>query len=194
VSVFLARTRRWAIVGSETRYARAISPSQPVHEPQGQRDPRLRRERRMAGHEDQPENIVSHGIVPVRRRLGLLLERLDRTSDLLMLALLHLPAPEEVDGAAPGGGHEPRAGLLGEARRRPLLERGHQRVLRQVLRDPDVADDARESADDLGGFDPPDRVDRSLRVGHAGRLQVSSYPFPVTSSRSLAWRLVTASW
>jgi hypothetical protein len=40
-----------------------------------------------------------------------------------------------------------------------LLERRDQRVLRQIFRDADVPCDARQTRDESGGFDPPDRID-----------------------------------
>jgi hypothetical protein len=62
------------------------------------------------------------------------------------------------------GPHEPGARLLRDARTRPLLERGNQRVLRQLLGEADVADDPRETGDQPGGLDSPDGVDGPLRV------------------------------
>jgi hypothetical protein len=46
-----------------------------------------------------------------------------------------------------GRGHEPRARVLGDAGRRPLLERGQQGILGQIFRQADVTDDASQAAD-----------------------------------------------
>ena len=91
--------------------------------------------------------------------------RLELAADLLVLALEHLVPAQPVDGAALGGGHQPGAGLFGNARLRPLLERGDQRVLRQLLGEADVAHHAGEAGDELRLLDPPDRVDRAMDVG-----------------------------
>src|SRR5207237_3964906 len=70
--------------------------------------------------------------------------------------------------------HEPRAGVVGHSRLRPLVERGNERVLREVFGKPDVAYDAREAGDELRRFDAPNGVDGTMNVGrHAeqsGRL------------------------
>jgi hypothetical protein len=62
------------------------------------------------------------------------------------------------------GAHKPRARLFGDTRVGPLLERRDERVLRELLREADVADDSREARDQPGGLDPPDRVDGAMGV------------------------------
>src|SRR5436190_2206256 len=57
------------------------------------------------------------------------------------------------------GRRDVTAVLVYAARLAPLLQRGDERVLRQVFRDADVTDDARQAGDEPGGFDPPDRID-----------------------------------
>src|SRR5947207_418823 len=61
-----------------------------------------------------------------------------------------------VDGAMLRRRHEPRARIVRDARLGPLLERGDERILREVFRDADVADDARQTGDESGGLDPAD--------------------------------------
>ena len=56
-------------------------------------------------------------------------------------------------------------GLSGTPVARPLLERGDQRVLRELLGEADVAHDAREPGDEPRRLDPPDRVDRAMGIG-----------------------------
>ena len=63
------------------------------------------------------------------------------------------------------GGHEPGARVVRDARLRPLLERGDESVLRELLGEADVAHDPREAGDEPGRLDPPDRVDRAMGVG-----------------------------
>jgi hypothetical protein len=49
-----------------------------------------------------------------------------------------------------GGGHEPGARVVRDARLRPLLKRGDESILRQVLGKADVTHDAREPSDEPG--------------------------------------------
>jgi hypothetical protein len=46
----------------------------------------------------------------------------------------------------------------------PLLECRDQRILGELLRKTDIADDPRETGDEPGGFDPPDRIDRAMGI------------------------------
>jgi len=64
-----------------------------------------------------------------------------------------------------GGSHQPGAGVIRDARLRPLLEGGNERVLREFLGKADVADDPRESRDNPGRLDPPDCVDCAMCIG-----------------------------
>src|SRR5205823_717196 len=85
--------------------------------------------------------------------------------ELDMLAPEQLLPLEVVDGVMLRRGHEPGAWVLRHPRLRPLLERGDERVLRELLGETDVAHDARETADQPSRLDPPDRVDRTMGVG-----------------------------
>ena len=91
--------------------------------------------------------------------------RLQLVAELALLALVERAAAELVDGPVLGGGHEPRARPVRHARLRPPLQRGDERVLRQILREPHVAHEAREPRDESGGLDPPDRLDGAVGVG-----------------------------
>jgi hypothetical protein len=62
-----------------------------------------------------------------------------------------------------GGSHQPSARAIGHAVPRPLLERRHQSVLRQLFRQANVAHDAAEARDEPRRFDTKDRVDRGVR-------------------------------
>jgi len=44
-----------------------------------------------------------------------------------------------------GGGGEPCRGIIGDARLRPLFERGNECLLREVFGQADIAGEARES-------------------------------------------------
>ena len=90
---------------------------------------------------------------------------LELVAELLVLALEQLAAAQAVDRAVLRGRHQPGARVVGHARLRPVLERGDQRVLRQLLGEADVAHHAREPGDQPGRLDPPDRVDRAMGIG-----------------------------
>ncbi len=62
-----------------------------------------------------------------------------------MLALEPLVAAQQIDGAILRGSYEPGAGVARDARLRPLLERGDQSIVRQILGQTDVAHDPRQT-------------------------------------------------
>jgi len=74
-------------------------------------------------------------------------------------------AAKMIERAMFGGGHEPRAGIIGYARLGPFFECGDERVLRQFFGEANVAYDAREAGDQARGFDTPDGVNRPVSVG-----------------------------
>jgi hypothetical protein len=81
---------------------------------------------------------------------------------LLVLPLEHRPPAKLVDRVMLCSAHEPRCRLVGHTRHRPLLERRNQRILRQLLGEPDIADDPCQGADQPRGVDPPDCLDRAM--------------------------------
>src|SRR2546428_8161729 len=94
---------------------------------------------------------------------GTFLLRLELAPELPVLALEELVAAPEVDRPMLRRGHKPRAWVVRDARLRPLLERGDESVLRELFGQTDVAHDPRETGDDPGRLDPPDRLDGSIR-------------------------------
>ena len=79
-------------------------------------------------------------------------------------------APQVVERAPLGGGHQPGARLVRDALRGPVLQRGDQRILRQLLGHPEVAHHAGDRGDDAGRLDAPDRRDRLV----GGRVHLSA--------------------
>ena len=167
-SVRLARTIRCAIVASETRNARAISGV--VRPPSSRSVSAIRASVESTGWQQvntsrsrsSATSSASSAGASVRER------DLELAHQLLLLALERAAAPQHVDRAVLRGGHEPGARVVRDARLRPALERGDQRVLREVLGEADVAHDPRQPRDQPRRLDPPDRVDRALgrRCGH----------------------------
>ena len=134
---------------------------------QGQGGARLPREDGVARREDQAQEIVAHvvlgrGLDVLRRRL---LPRFELVAERLVLALGHPAPPDHVDRLLLRDRHEPGAGLVRDARDRPVLERGDERVVRELFGEAHVADHARKARDQLRRLDPIDRVDRAVRVG-----------------------------
>ena len=128
----------------------------------------------MAGDEHEAEQIVADLIVQrrVEIRLPRLLLDFELVTELLMLAFAQAVAAEDVDRPMLRGGHEPRAGIVRNAGPRPLLERRDEGVLGEFLGEADIADDPRQSGDELRLLDPPDGVDGAVGVGrrHGDRL------------------------
>src|SRR5262249_21761201 len=110
--------------------------------------------------------IIVHGRFD---RRGCASERLvRRPRDLLVLALAHPVAPEGVDGAPLGDGHQPRARIGRNADLRPFGQGDHQRVLRQLLGQIDTPHHAGQTRDEPGPFNAKRRFDRLVRLacGH----------------------------
>jgi len=147
-----------------------------------ERDPCVFREDRMAGREDEAEEIVPDLLVDCGVQIQAFLRTLDIASKLFVPALERLAAPDQVDRAVLRGPHEPGARPFWHACGGPLLERGDEGVLCELLSRADVADDASQPGDEPSRLDPPDRFDRTMRFGSGclaatrgfGRVSVAS--------------------
>ena len=117
--LFFARTRRWAIVASGTRNARAIpTVVESTQKSQRQRNSGLGSQRRVAAGEDQPQPVVVDAV-----HFGDLFR--ERDGGRLVLAVsLGLP-PDAINRLATGRGEQPRTGAVGHAIARPGLEGSH---------------------------------------------------------------------
>jgi hypothetical protein len=98
-----------------------------------------------------------------------------------VLARLHLVAPENVDGAAPGDGHQPCAGIGWHARPWPFGEGDNKRVLRQLLCTIDVAHDAGKARDEARPFNAKGRF--YCAVGFACHTA-----FSINAAGEASWR------
>ena len=120
----------------------------------------------MAGGEDEPQEVVVERIVGRGRKVVVHRRaELRVAAELLDLALMDLRAAKPVDPPMLGRGHEPRARVVRDARLRPLLQRGNQRLLSEVLCEPDVAHQAGDARDQPRRLDPPDGLDGPRDVG-----------------------------
>ena len=102
---------------------------------------------------------VGHHVVAARVGVG---------AELLLLLAMQRGLAQAVERAVLGGGHQPGARVVGDAVARPVLQRGDQRVLRQLLGQADVAHAAGERADDARRLDAPDGLDGAMQVTRHG--------------------------
>ncbi len=114
----------------------------------------------------RPKQLIAEVVVERRchvigARVALILEL---AADLGMLAREHLGAAELVDGFAFRRRHQPRTRIVGNARLRPLAERGDERVLRQLLREAHVTNHAGEPGDQPRMLDAEHGLDRLVGV------------------------------
>jgi hypothetical protein len=118
----------------------------------------------VAGHEHESQEIVPDVIVERLRDFirGFVRPRAELMSDLLVLPIGHLIAPQPIDPAPLRRLHQPCAGIVRHSRLGPLLQRGDEGVLSEILGDADVADDACEPGDELRRLDAPDRLDGAM--------------------------------
>jgi hypothetical protein len=138
---------------------------QPAQEPQGERHPRVGGEHRVAGREDEPQEVVVERIGGSGRDVdGLPCPELGVATQLLGLALRDLRTAQPVDAAVLGRGHEPGARVVRDARLGPLLEGGDERLLSQVLGHSDVAHQAGDARDQPRRLDSPDGLDGACDV------------------------------
>src|SRR5262249_30683294 len=151
---------------------------QSAQQAERQRRARLWREDRVAGDEDEAEEIVAN---VVERRVEVwrcVLLDLQLVTELGVLAVGELVAAEEIDRPMLGGGHQPGARLFGHAWPGPFLDRSAQRVLGKLLSNADIAHHAREAGNELRLLDPEHRLDGAMRIGrrHGDRFSISTWP------------------
>src|SRR5438270_4613412 len=94
-----------------------------------------------------------------------LLPRLDVATELLVLALDSLFSAKKINRTMLTGGHEPGTRVAGDTRLRPLLERGDESILCELLGKTDIAHNPRETRDEPGRLDPPDCFDSAMCIG-----------------------------
>ena len=141
-----------------------LGDGQAADEPEGERSSALRRERRVAGEEDQPQHVVVD-VVDERIEIGHVhLLTFQGLAELRRTTAQGVGAPERVDGTPLGGLHQPGRGVVGDAVARPLLEGRDQGVLGEILGQRQVAGQPRQRADEPGRLVAPHPLDGVLRV------------------------------
>lgn len=147
--------------------ARDFIGGEAAEQPQRQRDARLGGQHRMTGGEHQAQQVIADVVVEriVEIRHGrFLLPGGEFTAQLLVFAFEQFTAAQMVERAVFGGGHQPGARIVRDARLRPALEGGDQSVLREFLGEADVAQQPRERGDDARRLDAPHRVDGAVDI------------------------------
>jgi len=95
----------------------------------------------VAAGEQQPQSVISDGSGGLVGRVIVVHE------GRLVLGVAQLLPADPVDRAVARGGGEPAAGVERYAGFRPLLQRGHERLARRLLREVDVTEAADEPGD-----------------------------------------------
>ena len=133
---------------------------------QGQRNPGVARQHRVAGGEHEPQQVVLEGIVDVRREIGRFARSapLGLVAELACLSLVYLGATQAVDRPVLAHSHQPAARVLRHARVGPLLEGGDECLLGEVLGEADIADETCKAGDQPRRLDAPDGIDRPVDI------------------------------
>jgi hypothetical protein len=141
----LARTSRCAIVGPGTKKARDFFGRKPAEGPQRERDLRVERQRRMAAGEDEPQTLVRHWTFRFSSDGAFFAGRVKPTGQFVQLLGKASVAPQAVDRLVARGADHPRPRVDGHAVAPPLRERHGESLLRRLLRQVEVADQADDS-------------------------------------------------
>ena len=98
---------------------------------QGKSDAAFDRKDGMAGREDEPEHVIVDDLIQcvIQSIAEMLLLKFEFAGNFFVLLHQHLATAKIIDGAALGRGHQPRAGILGDAFSGPDFEGGDERVL-----------------------------------------------------------------
>src|SRR5207237_7754525 len=113
-----------------------------------------RREGRVAAGEDEAESLVRHRFVAVFLTL-----QLREPLEQLRLARKRALPPDAVDRAISRGRAQPGTGIFGRPVARPALQSGRDRILKGVLRELEVAEDADQGCEDAAPLLAEDAFD-----------------------------------
>ena len=154
---------------------------------QRERHTGLTRQHGVTGDEHEPQHVVVDRVrIPRRRIEGVVLLPREIVRDHREPVVVALSAPPAVDRAALGDRRQPRGGVRGDAILRPLRERFQERILGEVLREPEVAGVAGQGRDDARRLDAPHRGDGALHRGARRRRGIGSRHGPHSAARAAA--------
>jgi hypothetical protein len=123
--------------------SRDLVGGQAAQRSEGERGSRLSRQDGMTRREDEAQEIVADVVVDPRLEILRGPRILDHPPKFLVFPILALESPKLVDRPTLCGRHEPSAGIVRRTLGGPVLERRHQRVLGELLGEPDVAHHSR---------------------------------------------------
>ncbi len=129
---------------------------------QGQAGAGLLGQDRVAGDEDERQQVLVAGGATQGRELG---------RELGVLLVPRPFPPDQVDRPPPPHGHQPGGRVIRYALLGPLFQRGDEGVLRDLLRQREILYQPGEGGDQARGVHPPDHLSRTPRV-HAASLPV----------------------
>src|SRR5919197_3857385 len=118
----------------------------------------------MTGCEDEAQQVILDLLLGGKFEVlaGQLLLRLQLPPELLVLSLEALSAADLVDGSMPGGTHQPGPRLLWHALSRPPLQGDQEGVLRKILSQAEIADDASQASDQAWRLHSPDGLEGAM--------------------------------
>ena len=123
---------------------------------QGERDLRLRWNKRMAAHEHHPQTVVRKFLVGENRNVGRGALSLHQPDDFTFLVAEDFLAPDHIQRQVAGSPHNPRGRIFRNAVKRPGLQRSGQHFLDHVLGQGEVldAENPRQGGDHLSRLMP----------------------------------------
>src|ERR1700732_3979593 len=138
---------------------------------QGKRDASFYRKHRMARGKDKPQHVIVDHLIQclVHRLSEPLLLHLKLPSDFFVLLYKHLPTAQTIDGTSLCRRHQPCSGIFGDTFFGPPLKGCNERLLREYLRNADIAGDAGNHSDEPRRLDLPPLLDRPGDIAHAYR-------------------------
>jgi hypothetical protein len=117
----------------------------------------------MTRDKHQPQQIVAD--IVVKSCIEIRHDHLsgcELATEFIVFAFKQRVPAEMIDRAMLGGSHKPGPRIIRDARFRPLFERSDKGILREVLGNTDIAHNPREAGDQSRGFDPTNRVNRTV--------------------------------
>ncbi len=145
-----------------------------------QRHPHLcvRIDARVAAGEDQTQPVVGDVVV-----LGF--DHVLR--DIELAGSLAPGLPKAIDGLEPAGRDQPRAGVRGCPLDRPALHRRRERILKRLLGEIEVAEQADQGREDAAGLRAINRLDRVYGWSNSMTGRTSTVPCCAPGIRDATW-------
>ena len=151
--------------------ARHLRGGEPAERPERERDLGLRRERRVAAGEEEPQAVVGYRAHVVLPLVSLLTGQ--ERPEVPELALVVPVTPDAVDGPVARRSDDPGGRVRGHPVPGPALERDHEGILHRLLGEVEVAENADERGDRPSRLAPEQAVD--VRRGRGYRAAPAAF-------------------